>query len=63
VQGGKIYGDWPGLGPDQLDEVGDLRVVNDYRDVFAEALAVRMGNPDVNAVFPNRPGKRFGMFV
>jgi uncharacterized protein (DUF1501 family) len=63
VQGGKIYGDWPGLGPDQLDEVGDLRMVNDYRDVFAEALAARMGNPDVNAVFPNRPGKRFGMFV
>lgn len=34
VPGGKIYGDWPGLGKDQVDSVGDLKPVNDYRKML-----------------------------
>jgi uncharacterized protein (DUF1501 family) len=34
IPGGKIYGDWPGLGKDQVDSVGDLKPVNDYRKML-----------------------------
>jgi uncharacterized protein (DUF1501 family) len=37
--GGSIWGEWPGLGPKQVDEAGDLRPVNDYRKVLTELLA------------------------
>lgn len=49
---GKVVGDWPGLDKTQLDEVGDLRVVNDYRAVLAEVLAKRCGAENLNEVFP-----------
>ena len=53
VKGGKIYGDWPGLAPEQLNEERDLAMTTDFRDVFAEVLVGHMGaeNPDV--VFPD----------
>ncbi|HWD39107.1 MAG TPA: DUF1501 domain-containing protein [Fimbriimonas sp.] len=43
---------WPGLKPEQLDEVGDLRVTTDYRTVLAEVLGKRLGNLDRQALFP-----------
>src|SRR5262249_6336791 len=36
VKGGKVYGKWPGLGPDQLVGPGDLASTTDYRNVLAE---------------------------
>lgn len=51
VHGGKIHGHWPGMRDDQLDEVGDLRVANDYRAVLGEVLTKQMGTPDVAKVF------------
>ncbi|MEI8283015.1 MAG: DUF1501 domain-containing protein, partial [Armatimonadota bacterium] len=42
VDGGKIHGDWPGLEKGQLDEVGDLKPVNDYRKVLTQFLAPKM---------------------
>ena len=32
VRGGKIYGEWPGLEPEQLYEGRDLNVTTDFRD-------------------------------
>ena len=37
VNGGKVYGDWPGLDQQQLVGPGDLAVTTDYRDVLASA--------------------------
>ncbi len=50
VKGGKVYGKWPGLADAQLDEVGDLRVTTDYRNVLAEVLE-HHGNRDIGKVF------------
>ena len=48
VRGGRIYGRWPGLKPEQLDEGVDLAVANDYRQVLSEVIA----RSSPSAVFP-----------
>ena len=53
VVAGKVHSKWPGLAPKNLDEVGDLRVTIDYRDVLAEILDHRLKNHDLTNVFPN----------
>jgi len=40
VRGGKIYGQWPGLRSDQLNEGRDLALTTDFRDVYATLLAL-----------------------
>lgn len=52
VKGGKIYGDWPGLAPEQLNESRDLAMTTDFRDVFAEVLVRHLGCANPNVVFP-----------
>lgn len=52
VGGGKVYGDWPGLEPEQLYEGRDLALTTDYRDVVGEVLARHLGAPSLDAVFP-----------
>jgi uncharacterized protein (DUF1501 family) len=52
VKGGKVYGKWPGLAPEQLFEGRDLALTTDFRDVFAEILINHMGAHDVAQVFP-----------
>ncbi len=42
VDGGKIHGDWPGIEKGQLDEVGDLKPVNDYRKMLTQFLVPKM---------------------
>ena len=51
VNGGKVHGEWPGLAHPKLEGPGDLHVTTDYRDVLAEALTRRIGNPHCDAVF------------
>ncbi len=51
IQGGRVYGQWPGLGASALDR-GDLAITTDYRDVLAEIVAGRLGNSNLEAVFP-----------
>jgi uncharacterized protein (DUF1501 family) len=43
VRGGKIYGAWPGLAPEQRFERRDLAVTTDFRDVFAEVVVRHLG--------------------
>jgi uncharacterized protein (DUF1501 family) len=52
VKGGKVYGRWPGLAPDQLYEGRDLALTTDFRDVLAELLVKHMGAKDLSKVFP-----------
>ena len=53
VKGGKVYGQWPGLAPEQLHEGRDLALTTDFRNVFSEILAGLMGAKDPAKVFPN----------
>jgi uncharacterized protein (DUF1501 family) len=53
VQGGKVYGKWPGLAPEQLHENRDLALTTDFRDVLSEAVSRHLGNPALKPVFPN----------
>jgi uncharacterized protein (DUF1501 family) len=51
VNGGKLYGTWPGLAASQLT-TGDLKVTTDYRQVLAEILVKRHGETKLKEVFP-----------
>ena len=51
IAGGRVYGQWPGLAPAQLDQ-GDLAITTDFRDVLGEVLVRRMGTADLGVVFP-----------
>ncbi len=53
VNGGKVYGGWPGLSADQLYGPGDLAVTSDYRDVLGEVVEKRVKNQNLSEVFPN----------
>ena len=52
VRGGKVYGRWPGLKDDQLNEGRDLALTTDFRDVFGEIASRHLGVKDGGAVFP-----------
>jgi uncharacterized protein (DUF1501 family) len=60
IRGGKVYGRWPGLAADELDEQGNLRVTTDYRDVLAEVVDRRLKNPALDRVFPGLRPKYLG---
>jgi uncharacterized protein (DUF1501 family) len=52
VKGGKVYGKWPGLSNDQLNEGRDLAVTTDFRNVLGEAAFKTLGSKNLEAVFP-----------
>ena len=52
VRGGKVYGRWPGLAPEQRYEGRDLAVTTDFRSVFAEVTKAHMGLQSTQHVFP-----------
>jgi uncharacterized protein (DUF1501 family) len=52
VRGGKVYGRWPGLAPEQLFEGRDLAVTTDFRDLFAEVAVRHLGIPWRAPLFP-----------
>ena len=58
VQGGKVYGRWPGLSPEHLYEERDLALTTDFRDVLGEAVYTHLGNRSINTVFPGYNGSR-----
>ncbi|MDL1898337.1 DUF1501 domain-containing protein [Anaerolineae bacterium CFX7] len=53
MRGGRVHGEWNGLQPEALFEGIDLAVTTDYRNVLGEILFKRLGNPNLDAVFPN----------
>ncbi len=54
VAGGRVAGQWPGLGPGKLFEDRDLAPTTDLRSVAKGLLVGHLGVPDgaLNAVFP-----------
>ncbi len=52
VKGGKVYGQWPGLAPGQLNQDRDLALTTDFRDVFAEVLVRHLGADHTARIFP-----------
>lgn len=52
VKGGKVYGRWPGLAHEQLNEGRDLALTTDYRQVLGEVVAKTIGAENLELVFP-----------
>ena len=52
VRGGKVYGRWPGLANEQLNEGRDLAVTTDFRRVLGEAAYKTLGSRNLEIVFP-----------
>jgi uncharacterized protein (DUF1501 family) len=52
VRGGKVYGKWPGLAPEQLYEGRDLAITTDFRQVLGEAVYKTVSAHNLEQVFP-----------
>jgi len=52
VKGGKVYGKWPGLDNDQLNQGRDLALTTDYRQVLGEVVTHSLGAENLELVFP-----------
>ena len=62
IQGGKVYGNWPGLEPEQLYEGRDLNLTTDFRDVLSELVTKHLGTKSTARVFPGyQTGKYKGL--
>jgi uncharacterized protein (DUF1501 family) len=63
VAGGKVLGDWRGMGNDQLNEGRDLPVTTDFRVVLANIAErhLRLGDSQLARVFPSLPAKPSGL--
>lgn len=57
LAGGKVYGDWKGLGESQLYEGRDVPVTTDFRSVLAQVAEMHLGLDDqrLAQVFPTMP--------
>jgi uncharacterized protein (DUF1501 family) len=60
VKGGKIYGQWPGLGAAQLYQGRDLAVTTDYRHPLAAIIErhLRLDDKALAKIFPGMPSAR-----
>ena len=52
VAGGQVMTQWPGLSAAQLYQGQDLQVTIDYRDILSEIVSRRLGNTQLDVVFP-----------
>lgn len=62
VAGGRVIAEWPGLAREVLEDGQDLRVTTDTRDVLAELVQKRLGNPNQSVIFPNYAPRFRGVF-
>lgn len=62
VAGGKVLGDWQGVGDGQLNEGRDLPVTTDFRTVLAHIAErhLRLGDSQLARVFPRMPAVASG---
>lgn len=60
VNGGKVYGDWPGLAAAELYQARDLAVTTDYRHALAMILErhLRLDDAALAKIFPGMPPAR-----
>ncbi|KQV86673.1 hypothetical protein ASD15_29245 [Massilia sp. Root351] len=63
VAGGKVLGDWQGVGDGQLNEGRDLPVTTDFRTVLAHIAErhLRLGDRQLAQVFPRMPATPSGL--
>lgn len=59
VNGGRQYGQWPGLAPADLFQGADLRGTVDYRSVWGEILLKRLHNNQFHQIFPGFPREEY----
>jgi uncharacterized protein (DUF1501 family) len=52
VRGGRVYGRWPGLAPEQRFEGRDVAVTTDFRALFHEVTTRHLGLPAATGLFP-----------
>ncbi|MGA7342375.1 MAG: DUF1501 domain-containing protein [Terracidiphilus sp.] len=52
VKGGKVYGRWPGLANEQLNQGRDLALTTDFREVLGEVVTRSLGATNLEMVFP-----------
>ena len=53
IAGGRVVTNgWPGLAAANLENGQDLKVTLDYRDVLAEIVQKRLGNTNLDYIFP-----------
>jgi len=52
VNGGRVYGEWPGLDREQRYEGRDLAITTDFRDVFGEVADTHLSPANRDALFP-----------
>ena len=55
VKGGRVYGQWPGLADEQLNEGRDLLATTDFRAVLGEAVYKSLGARRLDRIFPGAP--------
>ena len=57
VKGGAVYGQWPGLGKNELYEQRDLSVTTDFRHVLTYVVGNHfdLNNQTMAKIFPNTP--------
>jgi uncharacterized protein (DUF1501 family) len=62
INGGKVYGEWPGIGDSSLNEGRDLAVTTDFRSVLAQVAErhLRLSDKDLAEVLPAMPQKTPG---
>ncbi len=63
VKGGKVYGKWPGLSNDQLNEGRDLALTTDYRQVLGEVVAHTLGAENLRSWYSPVRRSRVGSFL
>ena len=64
IQGGKVYGPWPGLEREQLYEQRDLDVTTDFRDVLGAVVRQHLGQANLASVFPGfKPGAKLDLLT
>ncbi len=52
VRGGKVYGRWPGIENEQLNQGRDLALTTDFRQVLGEVIAASLAAENLDRVFP-----------
>jgi uncharacterized protein (DUF1501 family) len=64
VRGGRLYGRWPGLAPEQRFESRDVAVTTDFRALFHEVTTRHLDVPATTPLFPGwtPSSARLGLF-
>lgn len=58
INGGKVYGQFPGIANEDLYLNADLAVTTDFRQPLSEIVIRHLGNSDTPTVFPDYDGPR-----